>query len=144
VVGEKIEPLNMLISTLALFLSPTERQLSRYAVDVADMPDLVYESDLFLQGLLLKPGQTGHEKVPGSEVVRTKLPSTLINVTSKTVEQTNPSHKHHAMRDDFLTLEHNLMMEPGRRRVAALLSTDINGRAGNHATFPDPNNFYKK
>jgi hypothetical protein len=55
VVGEKIEPLNMLISTLALFLSPTERQLSRYAVDVADMPDLVYESDLFLQGLLLKP-----------------------------------------------------------------------------------------
>ena len=54
-VGEEVEPLNMLISTLALFLSPTERQRSRYAVDVADTADLVYESDLFLQGLLLKP-----------------------------------------------------------------------------------------
>ena len=65
-----------------------------------------------------------------------------------TVEQTNPSHKHHAMRDDFLALELNLMMEPGRRREEALRPSDLNKiLAGNHSTFPlipDSSNFYKK
>lgn len=53
-VGEAIEPLNMLISTLALFLSPAERLRSRYAVNETDTGDLEYESNLFLQGLLVK------------------------------------------------------------------------------------------
>lgn len=80
--------------------------------------------------------------------MRTKLPSTLINVTRLTVEQTNPSHKHHAMRDDFLALEHTLMMEPGKRREEALQTPDMSKTlTGSRASFPaipDSNNFYKK
>eukprot|EP00118_Oscarella_pearsei_P006475 m.29255 g.29255 ORF g.29255 m.29255 type:complete len:70 (+) comp31152_c0_seq4:190-399(+) len=62
-----------MICTLAMFLSPSEKLKSRSAVSEKEFK---YESDLFLQGLIVERGHFGYEKIPEVEC------SKLINCTS--------------------------------------------------------------
>ncbi|EDO36091.1 predicted protein [Nematostella vectensis] len=107
VIGQSISRVNLMINSLALFLSSNERQKSRYAVDGADTD--VYDTDLYLQGVI-KDGD-GNFTLPVKGVITSIYPTTLVDVDTCDVKKTYPYHEHSVIRKEFLDLELALMWE---------------------------------
>ncbi|XP_066298580.1 guanine nucleotide exchange factor C9orf72-like [Branchiostoma lanceolatum] len=102
VYGKSDKIINMVIHTLAAFLSPTERQRSRACVR-STTPHL-YEPDLFLQGIIEDKKSAGLD-LPMFDVLTSRYPTSLINLTNAEVRQTPPFHVHSARRHEILTLQ---------------------------------------
>ncbi|KAK3704472.1 hypothetical protein QZH41_013350, partial [Actinostola sp. cb2023] len=101
VIGQSIERVNLMVSSLGMFLSPEERCSSRYAVEKqeAQYQD-DYDPDLFVQGLL--KDESGTFWLPIKDVVTSLYPSTLIDVDTLEVQQTCLYHEHCIKRKEFL------------------------------------------
>eukprot|EP00050_Salpingoeca_kvevrii_P008873 m.305615 g.305615 ORF g.305615 m.305615 type:complete len:506 (+) comp18040_c0_seq1:3-1520(+) len=83
VLGHDEIRVNLMINTLAVFLSPDERRRSRYARPDCDTG---FAPDLFLQGIV-KPANESFD-LTARDIVQSQLPSTLINLATNTVRQT--------------------------------------------------------
>ncbi|XP_035699743.1 guanine nucleotide exchange C9orf72-like [Branchiostoma floridae] len=102
VYGKSDKIINKVIHTLAAFLSPTERQRSRVCVKSATPHQ--YEADLFLQGIIEDKKSAGLD-LPMFDVLTSRYPTSLINLTNAEVRQTPPFHVHSAQRHEILTLQ---------------------------------------
>ncbi|XP_065198355.1 guanine nucleotide exchange factor C9orf72-like [Sycon ciliatum] len=112
VIGKSVLEVNKTLKTLALFLSPHERKCSRL-VD-GDCPDVSYEPDLFLQGLIIDG--SGNVRIPEQDITRSRLPSSLIDLDRLTVKQTNQLHKHDVVRQEFLEMQHMKLQRPNEHQ----------------------------
>jgi len=99
VVGSQKDLVNLVVNTLALFLTPNERACSKYANGLGD---LKYERDLFLQGLVRK--KIG-DIMESKDVILNSLPTTYIDIDSKEILQTGELHLHYSTRAEFLRIE---------------------------------------
>lgn len=82
VIGDEINAINSMINTLALFLSPTERELCSHAVQGG-----TYIPDLMIQGVVYE------ESFDRNQVIRSLLPTTIIDVKQNLIQKTN-HHQH--------------------------------------------------
>mmetsp|Transcript_15697 Transcript_15697/g.40633 ORF Transcript_15697/g.40633 Transcript_15697/m.40633 type:complete len:609 (+) Transcript_15697:638-2464(+) len=81
VLGDDVSTINMMVETLAIFLHEDECKQSRFAYDTSE--ERCYAPDLILQGLI-------QEKVFDPDVLmRSTMPSTVINTKTKLVQQAN-------------------------------------------------------
>ncbi|KAJ7329004.1 hypothetical protein OS493_023296 [Desmophyllum pertusum] len=98
-----------MVNTLALMLSCEERQRSRYAVDTLSSDCDLYDSDLFVQGLLKNSKDTFSLPVKG--IITSSLPSTLVDMDTAEVKQTCPFNEHIVIRREFIDIELALLLE---------------------------------
>eukprot|EP00794_Sanderia_malayensis_P007923 gene7923-8778_t len=106
VVGKDVELINIMVTTLAMFLSPTERACSRLACKDASFG---FERDLFAQGLPFS--LVNGVSIESRDVVLSSFPTTLINVDNKDVQQTSTMQDHLRKRLEYLRLDLEQMLK---------------------------------
>ncbi|XP_057299627.1 guanine nucleotide exchange factor C9orf72 homolog isoform X1 [Hydractinia symbiolongicarpus] len=106
VIGRHPYKINLMIDTLALFLSPGERCCSRYA-NVEKK--YVFNMDLYLQGIIDEP-ESVYMVISSKNILLNTFSVSLINVDEKTVQQTSPLNEHGIMRKDFLKSELGMLL----------------------------------
>ncbi|XP_071508094.1 guanine nucleotide exchange factor C9orf72 homolog [Diadema antillarum] len=99
VVGNTKEEVNMMLSTLSLFITPEERMCSVY---LKDEKQCVYQGDLFLQGFIKN---TINLVEYGRDIMASRYPTTLVDMTTLDVKQTLPYNEHDYWRHEALTGE---------------------------------------
>lgn len=109
VVGKALDKVNLMVNTLALLLSSEERQRSRYAVETLSNDSDLYDSDLFVQGLLKSSKESFSLPVKG--IITSSLPSTLVDMDTGEVKQTCPFNEHAVIRREFIDIELALLLE---------------------------------
>lgn len=109
VVGKALDKVNLMVNTLALLLSSEERQRSRYAVETLSNDSDLYDSDLFVQGLLKSSKESFSLPVKG--IITSSLPSTLVDMDTGEVKQTCPFNEHTVIRREFIDIELALLLE---------------------------------
>lgn len=109
VVGKALDKVNMMVNTLALLLSSEERRRSRYAVETLSNDSDLYDSDLFVQGLLKSTKDPFSLPVKG--IITSSLPSTLVDLDTGEVKQTCPFNEHVVIRKEFIDIELALLLE---------------------------------
>lgn len=109
VVGKALDKVNLMVNTLALLLPLEERRRSRYAVEALKTDLDLYDSDLFVQGLL----KTSKEpfSLPVKGIITSSLPSTLVDLDTSDVKQTHPFNEHVLIRKEFIDIELALLLE---------------------------------
>lgn len=105
VIGDSVEKINMLLSTLALFNTCEERRCSRI-VDTNHHP---YHHDLYLQGALRKSDHIF--EYPVQEILYSKYPTTIIDLTQQVVKQSpiysdHVVHSYDTQRNELTCLHH--------------------------------------
>ncbi|XP_072031995.1 guanine nucleotide exchange factor C9orf72-like [Amphiura filiformis] len=99
VIGNSVSDINMMISTLAMFLSPGER---RGCIYLTEEEERLYEKDLYLQGFL-------KDHINLSECMRevmvSSYPSTLVDMVTLEVRQMLPYNEHAYWRHEVLCHE---------------------------------------
>ncbi|CAH1773321.1 unnamed protein product [Owenia fusiformis] len=98
VVGKIKSQLNTLVRTLALFLGATERHCSRLAT--SDNPRFPYHSDLSIQAIIKDDNDTTN--IPSIDVLCSKFPSALIDMSTKEIHVTQPCHIHSVRRYEMM------------------------------------------
>ncbi|CAH3172505.1 unnamed protein product [Porites evermanni] len=98
-----------MVNTLALLLSSEERRRSRYAVETLSNDSDLYDSDLFVQGLLKSTKDPFSLPVKG--IITSSLPSTLVDLDTGEVKQTCPFNQHVVIRKEFIDIELALLLE---------------------------------
>ena len=123
VVGTSIEKINLMLSTLAVFLGEPERYCSRKA---SSDESVTYQRDLWLQGILWKKhgDEVGSIKLPVSskDVILSSRPVTMIDVDEKTVLQTSILNEHCSTQKEFLKLELSLLLQGEEAPVYPILN----------------------
>lgn len=109
VVGKALDKVNMMVNTLALLLPVEERRRSRYAVETLKSDPNLYESDLFVQGLLRSSKEP--DRLPVKGIITSSLPSTLVDLDTNEVKQTHPFNEHVIIRKEFIDIELALLLE---------------------------------
>lgn len=109
VVGKALDKVNLMVNTLALLLSSEERQRSRYAVETLSSQFVLYDSDLFVQGLLKSSKEPFSLPVKG--IITSSLPSTLVDLDTVEVKQTHPFNEHVVIRKEFIDIELALLLQ---------------------------------
>ncbi|CAH1773322.1 unnamed protein product, partial [Owenia fusiformis] len=87
-----------LVRTLALFLGATERHCSRLAT--SDNPRFPYHSDLSIQAIIKDDNDTTN--IPSIDVLCSKFPSALIDMSTKEIHVTQPCHIHSVRRYEMM------------------------------------------
>ncbi|XP_014672148.1 PREDICTED: protein C9orf72-like [Priapulus caudatus] len=100
VIGQNAQTVNEMINTLGIFLLPEERQCSRYVLEDSLWP---YHPSLFLQGLLME--RQGETNISARDVLCSRYPTTVVDVTTSEVRQSPPLHEHVHRRCDALAQE---------------------------------------
>ncbi|CAO3631329.1 unnamed protein product [Mucor hiemalis] len=94
-VGNSITSMNMVINTLALFLSPEERSRSSHA-----RKHHHYMPDLYLQGLLIQDVQEMETRIE-SAVLDSTVPTTLVDMTRLVVRKTPLYNSYSQLKSQF-------------------------------------------
>nr|XP_054764001.1 guanine nucleotide exchange factor C9orf72-like [Lytechinus pictus] len=99
VIGNSKEEVNMMLSTLSMFLTPDERKCSVY---LKDEKQIEYQRDLLLQGFI-------KDKINfsdyGRDIMASRYPTTLVDMSALEVKQTLPYNEHDYWRHEALTWE---------------------------------------
>lgn len=99
VLGHDLRTVNLMVSSLALFLTGEEQRQSRLAIA---SPGAGYAPDLRLQGLILRAGET--EIDPGL-LIESWAPSTVITLHDQLVRQTKDRNEYRVLRAETEKLE---------------------------------------
>ncbi|XP_070562732.1 guanine nucleotide exchange factor C9orf72-like isoform X2 [Ptychodera flava] len=103
VIGKNIKEVNMVINTLALFLTPSERQCSCFVLSDCD-----YQQGLYLQGLVKSPeGFDTYATLSNNmrSILTSEYPTSLIDITTLEVKQTPLCNEHYARKHLVMTQE---------------------------------------
>lgn len=103
VVGDEAKLVNLWISTLSVFLTTDEKKRSAYLGS-----ESCYVPNLFLQGLC-------SGELAADEILQSRFPTTVVDITKRSVSQTAPFHKYALLRKDWLT--HNIEVLDGKSRT---------------------------
>ncbi|XP_074641742.1 guanine nucleotide exchange factor C9orf72-like isoform X2 [Tubulanus polymorphus] len=100
VIGKVPSRINLMVSTLGLFLSPKERLLSRF---VQEDQGWNYSSHLAVQGMIIADSKK--KKLYVSEVLSGTYPTTVIDMPKREVSLMPPCHEHNVRRYEMLRNE---------------------------------------
>ncbi|KAL9951273.1 hypothetical protein ACROYT_G043911 [Oculina patagonica] len=109
IIGKALDKVNLMVNTLALLLPSEERKRSRFAVETLSNDSDLYDSDLFVQGLLKSSNDSFSLPVKG--IITSSLPSTLVDMDTGEVKQTCPFNEHIVIRREFIDIELALLLE---------------------------------
>ncbi|XP_071839937.1 guanine nucleotide exchange factor C9orf72-like [Apostichopus japonicus] len=102
VIGNSVAEINMVLYTLALFLSPSERQYSlRLTKDSSQFP-FKYEADVQLQGFLKTSFEVEDSLL---SIMASRYPTSLVDLTTLEVKQMYHYNEHEYMRHEVITKE---------------------------------------
>ncbi|XP_046840991.1 guanine nucleotide exchange C9orf72-like isoform X2 [Xenia sp. Carnegie-2017] len=99
VVGKAIDQINLMMNTLALFLSEKELCQSRYPTSDTNIE---FEPDIFLQSILMK--EDGSYSLNSKNILTSRFPTTFINLEEQRVSQSNLLAEHSSTRHQFLNI----------------------------------------
>ena len=99
VVGPDQDAVNVLVDSLALFLTREERRRSRYAQDHGN---LGYVPDLWVQGIVQDSPAAA---LAAAQILQASTPSTLVSLADYTVRQTKPHIEYAFLRGEHETTE---------------------------------------
>ncbi|XP_002731358.1 guanine nucleotide exchange factor C9orf72-like [Saccoglossus kowalevskii] len=104
VIGSSVKEVNTVISTLALFLSPSERQCSCYLLEDNEYP---YQQGLYIQGLLINEDVNTNTILSNymRDILTNQYPTTLIDINRLEVKQTPPCNEHYSKRHEVMSQE---------------------------------------
>eukprot|EP00039_Didymoeca_costata_P006491 m.90684 g.90684 ORF g.90684 m.90684 type:complete len:606 (+) comp13277_c0_seq3:456-2273(+) len=100
VLGHDSTLIDIMIRTLALFLTNDERQQSRFALK--NIEYTAYAPDLFLQGLIL---QKGDVDIDPELIIQSESPSSVISLIDQSVRQTKERNEYMVLHDQSKTDE---------------------------------------
>ncbi|WAR23180.1 CI072-like protein [Mya arenaria] len=126
VIGETAERINLVLNTLSMFNSESERHCSLpYCVKDPQL----YHHDLYLQGLVK---EDKHSVLPMTEITASRYPTTIIDLTSREVKQTQSYSEHVLHR--FETLKNELIcLQYGHFDELVVLDQDLHSSSA----YPD-------
>ncbi|XP_041476202.1 guanine nucleotide exchange C9orf72-like [Lytechinus variegatus] len=99
VIGNSKEEVNMMLSTLSMFLTPDERKCSVY---LKDEKQIEYQRDLLLQGFIKDKINLSDY---GRDIMASRYPTTLVDMSALEVKQTLPYNEHDYWRHEALIWE---------------------------------------
>lgn len=106
VLGETAERINLLLFTLSMFNSASERRCSLPLC--VKNPQTSYHHDLYLQGLIKSKHRP---ELPMTEIVASQYPTTIIDLSSRVVRQTqcyseHVLHRYETIKNELICLQY--------------------------------------
>lgn len=102
VLGNNVAEVNMVLNTLALFLSPSERQCSLLLTEGCSHFPFKYEKDVMLQGFLKESFHTDDNIL---EIMASRYPTTLVDLSTLEVKRMHHFNEHEYMKHEVITKE---------------------------------------
>ncbi|XP_077981345.1 guanine nucleotide exchange factor C9orf72 homolog isoform X2 [Glandiceps talaboti] len=114
VIGNTIKEANMVVNTLGLFLSPSERLCSCYVLNDATF---LYQQGLYVQAIVKDSNTYKTLNNSMRSILTNRQPTSLIDVSTLEVKQTPPWNEHYMKRDQVMCQELQCLWQDSQQEL---------------------------